>query len=72
MVEEFTRNYMEKLFYFCLKKTGNQTEAEDLTQDIAIHVLTALEKGTVQRGFGRSPVTATAYGQRKSTIEMKR
>ena len=51
MVEEFARNYMEKLFYFCLKKTGNQTEAEDLTQDIAIHVLTALEKGTVPVNF---------------------
>ena len=36
LLKEFTENYMEKLFYFCLKKTGSQIEAEDLTQDIAL------------------------------------
>ncbi len=30
LISEFTANYMEQLFYFCLKKTGNDTEAEDL------------------------------------------
>ena len=35
LINEFAENYMEKLFYFCLKKTGNNNEAEDLTQDIA-------------------------------------
>ena len=33
-ITEFAENYMEKLFYFCLKKTGDQFEAEDLTQAI--------------------------------------
>ena len=37
MIREFTENYMEKLFYFCLRKTGSNTEAEDLTQDIALN-----------------------------------
>lgn len=50
-INEFTENYMEKLFYFCLKKTGSQIEAEDLTQDIAIHILTALNKGTMPTRF---------------------
>ena len=42
LLKEFAENYMEKLFYFCLKKTGNQVEAEDLTQDIALQIITAL------------------------------
>ena len=44
LIHEFAENYMEKLFYFCLKKTGKQNEAEDLTQDIALQVLTALNR----------------------------
>ncbi|MBQ3489753.1 MAG: sigma-70 family RNA polymerase sigma factor [Clostridia bacterium] len=51
LIYEFTENYMEKLFYFCLKKTGNNMEAEDLTQDIALQIITALNKGTVPTSF---------------------
>ncbi len=51
LVSDFAENYMEKLFYFCLKKTGNSTEAEDLTQDIALNILTALNKGTIPTSF---------------------
>ena len=51
LIKEFTENYMEKLFYFCLKKTGNNTEAEDLTQDIALQIVTALNKGTILTSF---------------------
>ena len=51
LIKEFTENYMEKLFYFCLKKTGNNVEAEDLTQDIALQIITALHKGTVPASF---------------------
>ena len=54
LIKEFTENYMEKLFYFCLKKTGNNTEAEDLTQDIALQIVTALNKGTI-------PTNISAY-----------
>ena len=50
-VTMFTEEYIEKLFYFCLKKTGSQFEAEDLTQDIALHILTALNKGTAPINF---------------------
>ncbi len=48
---EFAENYMEKLFYFCLKKTGSHVEAEDLTQDIALQIITALNKGTIPTSF---------------------
>lgn len=51
LIAEFTEHYMEKLFYFCLKKTGNSIEAEDLTQDIALNILTALNKGTIPDHF---------------------
>lgn len=42
---------MQKLFYFCLKKTGNLIEAEDLTQDIALNVLNTLENGATPACF---------------------
>ena len=51
MIQEFADNYMEKLFYFCLKKTGNQIEAEDLTQEIALQIITALNKGAIPTSF---------------------
>ena len=51
LTSEFTESYMEKLFYFCLKKTGSHIEAEDLTQDIALQIITALNKGTIPTSF---------------------
>ena len=51
LVNEFAENYMEKLFYFCLKKTGNNAEAEDLTQDIAYQIIASLNNGTVPASF---------------------
>ena len=51
LTRDFTENYMEKVFYFCLKKTGDNTEAEDLTQDIALQIITALNKVTVPTSF---------------------
>ena len=51
LITEFSENYMEKLFYFCLKKTGSSAEAEDLTQDIALNVLAALNNGTIPTSF---------------------
>ena len=51
LINEFAEDYMEKLFYFCLKKTGNNIEAEDLTQDIALQIIAALNKGTIPTSF---------------------
>ena len=51
LINEFTENHMEKLFYFCLKKTGSHIEAEDLTQDIALQIITALNKGIIPTSF---------------------
>jgi RNA polymerase sigma factor (sigma-70 family) len=51
LINEFVENYMEKLFYFCLKKTGSHIEAEDLTQEISLQIITALHKGTIPTSF---------------------
>ena len=51
MKNDFCDNYLEKLYYFCLKKTGDSYEAEELSQDISLNVLESLEKGTVPMHF---------------------
>lgn len=51
LITEFTHNFMGKLFYFCLKKTGNTVEAEDLTSDISVNILSQLQKGTIPKNF---------------------
>lgn len=50
-MENFTENYFEKLFFFCLKKTGDSYEAEELASDITLNIVTALQKGTVPISF---------------------
>ncbi|MBP3665912.1 MAG: hypothetical protein J6K29_02560 [Clostridia bacterium] len=45
LAEEYARDYMGKVFYFCLRKTGDSHEAEDLASDITLQILTALHEG---------------------------
>ena len=46
---EFTENYMEKLFYFCLKKTGNHAEAEDLVSEAFVKAILSWDgKGSLK------------------------
>lgn len=49
--DRFIREFTGKLFYFCLKKTGNIHEAEDLSADICLSVLTSLERGSDPENF---------------------
>ena len=51
LIHNLTEDYAEKIFYFCLKKTGNAHEAEDLTSDILLNAIAGLEKGTVPEHF---------------------
>ena len=51
LITDFTERYMEKLFYFCLKRTGSKEEAENLTQDISLQIITALFKGITPANF---------------------
>ncbi len=48
---DFSEHYMEKLFYFCLRKTGSSEAAEDLTQEIALCILGELRRGVVPENF---------------------
>ena len=51
LISEFTGNYMEKLYYFCLRKTGDTYEAEDLAQDITLNIVCSLRKGCIPESF---------------------
>ena len=35
--ETFANEYLGKVFYFCLKKTGNDADAEELDFTVGIH-----------------------------------
>ena len=37
--------YSEKIFYYCLKRTGKASEAEDLSQNILLNVFSSLQNG---------------------------
>ena len=43
--EIFAREYFGKVFYFCLKKTGNEQDAEELASDIGYEVISSLKNG---------------------------
>ncbi len=51
LMNDFTENYMEKLFYFCLRKTGNIQDAEDLTQTVSLAILSELHRGVIPERF---------------------
>lgn len=50
-IHTYLEQYMEKIFYFCLKKTGKQQEAEDLTSDISLCIFTELCRGVIPECF---------------------
>lgn len=49
--QRFAEEYMEKVFYFALKKTGNESDADDLAEDIAEAVLAGLSRGAEPENF---------------------
>ena len=51
LMEQYAADYMEKVFYFCLRKCGDPTEAEDLASEITCEVMAALRKGTVPANY---------------------
>lgn len=72
LINEYAEDYMEKIFYFCLKRTGNVCDAEDLSSDISMNVLSALSRGTVPSRFSawvwriaKNRYSVWAYKKRK-------
>ena len=51
LMEQYAADYMEKVFYFCLRKCGDPTEAEDLASEITCEIMAALRKGTVPANY---------------------
>ncbi len=51
LIETFARDYLQPLYYFCLRKTGSAEEGEELAADIGLQVITALRRGTVPAQF---------------------
>ncbi len=47
----FCENYLDKIYYYYLKKTGNTDEANDLTSEAALEVLKSLSNGTNPESF---------------------
>lgn len=51
LLEKYTDEYLEKIFYFCLKKTGQENDAADLAGTINLEVTKALLQGVVPDRF---------------------
>lgn len=49
--ETYAEEYLGKIFYYCLKKTGNEDDAGDLASDISCEILSSLHRGTVPEKF---------------------
>ncbi len=49
--EYYCNEFLEKIYYFCLKKTGDVLSAEDLSSEISMEILSALHKGVLPEHF---------------------
>ena len=47
----FDAENLKKLFYYCLKRTGNRERAEDLAGDISLEIITMLDRGYEPENF---------------------
>ncbi|MCH5286456.1 MAG: RNA polymerase sigma factor [Christensenellaceae bacterium] len=47
----FCDRFLEKVFYFSLRKTGNEHDAEELASEISVEVLAGLKRGAQPRSF---------------------
>lgn len=51
-IDIYANEYLGKIFYFCLKKTGNEQEAADLSGEINLEVVQAFVHGKEPDDFG--------------------
>ena len=51
LLELYTEEYLGKIFYFALKKTGNPDDADDLASDVSLAVVSALRGGREPENF---------------------
>ena len=50
-IERYAKEYLGKVFYFCLKKTGNDADADELSSDIGFEVVSSLSRGATPENF---------------------
>lgn len=43
LTEIYTKEYLEKIFYYCLKKTHSEEDANELAADISCEIITAFK-----------------------------
>ena len=55
LMEIFSTQYIETLFYFCLKKTDSTAEAEDLASDITEKILENRPQSLQRLGAAETP-----------------
>lgn len=51
-IDVFASGYLGRIFYFCLKKTGNEQDAAELAGEISLEVVQTLSKGKEPERFG--------------------
>lgn len=51
LIMEFSADYIEKIYYFCLKRISDDKEAEDLAADISYAIIKELRKGVIPNHF---------------------
>ncbi len=51
LIQKYADEFLEKVFYFCLKKCSDPTEAEDLSSDIGLNIIQALNSGKTPDQF---------------------
>ena len=51
LLQQFADDYLQPLYYFCLRKTGSAEEAEELAADISLQVVEQLRRGVIPSQF---------------------
>ena len=50
-LKEKVIEYVDRVFFFCIKRVKNRMDAEDLAQTIILEILKSIEKGLVPANF---------------------
>ena len=65
LIEAYCTEYLDKIFYYSLKRTGDEQSAGELASDISCAVIASLRRGTVPENFSAWvwKIAANQYGR---------